>query len=265
MQYAGASRFITFDHTIRRDRAEGMLRQPATCVRNDYTERSAPRRIHSLIGDEVDMLPGKRYEFINVWRPICGPQRDALATVFGRSAGAAPDRFLVGLATLTLFAEVAEQRPLACLVDDAQWLDHASAQILWFVARRLLAVEAASPSAAHPRAHEAVRVCEKLRASLTRFAGVEGFTALLRRALALARADVPSLQTVTLKPDGSLEGCEVLADDATNGGPEAAVAIIAHLLGLLVTFIGKPFTLRLVREAWPDTSLNEQHSKIEAD
>jgi DNA-binding CsgD family transcriptional regulator len=67
------------------------------------------------------------------------PQRDALATVFGRSAGAAPDRFLVGLATLTLFAEAAEQQPLACIVDDAQWLDHASVQILGFVARRLLA------------------------------------------------------------------------------------------------------------------------------
>jgi ATP/maltotriose-dependent transcriptional regulator MalT len=67
------------------------------------------------------------------------PQRGALATVFGRSADAAPDRFLVGLATLTLFAEVAGQQPLACIVDDAQWLDHASAQILGFVARRLLA------------------------------------------------------------------------------------------------------------------------------
>ena len=67
------------------------------------------------------------------------PQRDALASVFGRSAGAAPDRFLVGLATLTLVAEVAEQQPLACLVDDGQWLDQASAQILGFVARRLLA------------------------------------------------------------------------------------------------------------------------------
>ena len=67
------------------------------------------------------------------------PQRDALATVFGRSAGPAPDRFLVGLATLTLFAEVAEQQPLVCIVDDAQWLDDASAQILGFVARRLLA------------------------------------------------------------------------------------------------------------------------------
>ena len=67
------------------------------------------------------------------------PQRDALATVFGRSTGPAPDRFLVGLAILTLFAEVAEQQPLICIVDDAQWLDHASAQILGFVARRLLA------------------------------------------------------------------------------------------------------------------------------
>src|SRR5471030_480785 len=124
------------------------------------------------------------------------------------------------------------------------------------LARRLLAVEAASKSAPDAHAHEAVRVCEKLRISLTRFAGADGFTSLLRRALALARADVPSLQTVKLKPDGSLQGCEVLAVDATNGGPEAAVAITAHLLGLLVIFIGKPSTLRLLREAWPDTSLN---------
>jgi DNA-binding CsgD family transcriptional regulator len=76
------------------------------------------------------------------------PQRDALATVFGRSASAAPDRFLVGLATLTLFAEVAEQQPLACVVDDAQWLDQASAQILGFVARRLFAEQVAVVCAA---------------------------------------------------------------------------------------------------------------------
>jgi DNA-binding CsgD family transcriptional regulator len=67
------------------------------------------------------------------------PQRNALATVFGLSTGPVPGRFLVGLATLTLFAEAAEQQPLACVVDDAQWLDRASAQILGFVARRLLA------------------------------------------------------------------------------------------------------------------------------
>jgi DNA-binding CsgD family transcriptional regulator len=67
------------------------------------------------------------------------PQRDALATVFGRDTGPAPDRFLVGLATLTLLANAAERQPLVCIVDDAQWLDEASAQILGFVARRLLA------------------------------------------------------------------------------------------------------------------------------
>ena len=67
------------------------------------------------------------------------PQRDALATVFGLTPGAAPDRFLVGLATLTLLAEVAEREPLVCLVDDAQWLDNTSERILGFVARRLLA------------------------------------------------------------------------------------------------------------------------------
>ena len=67
------------------------------------------------------------------------PQRNALATVFGRDTGPGPDRFLVGLSTLTLFAEVAEEQPLVCIVDDAQWLDDVSAQILGFVARRLLA------------------------------------------------------------------------------------------------------------------------------
>ena len=84
------------------------------------------------------------------------PQREALATVFGRSAGAAPDRFLVGLATLTLFAEVAEQQPLVCIVDDAQWLDHASAQILGFVARRLLAERIAVVCAARTGAGDDV-------------------------------------------------------------------------------------------------------------
>jgi DNA-binding CsgD family transcriptional regulator len=67
------------------------------------------------------------------------PQREALLTVFGRSDGAAPDRFLVGLATLTLLADAAEQQPLICIVDDAQWLDHASVLIIGFLARRLLA------------------------------------------------------------------------------------------------------------------------------
>src|SRR3954464_6336482 len=68
-----------------------------------------------------------------------GPQRAALEVTFAVSAGAAPDRFLVALATLSLVSEAAQERPLLCVVDDAQWLDGASAQVLAFVARRLLA------------------------------------------------------------------------------------------------------------------------------
>jgi DNA-binding CsgD family transcriptional regulator/tetratricopeptide (TPR) repeat protein len=77
--------------------------------------------------------------FLGRLERLPGPQRDALGTAFGMQVGDAPDRFLVGLALLSLLSDVAEEQPLVCVVDDAQWLDQASAQALAFVARRLAA------------------------------------------------------------------------------------------------------------------------------
>jgi hypothetical protein len=132
------------------------------------------------------------------------------------------------------------------------------------LARRLLV---ASKTASNPHVPEAVLVIEKLRTSLTKFAGFEGFASLLRRALLLASADVPSLKSVKVASDGRLEGYEQLVADKGTGaaGDGAAVAITAHLLWLLVTFIGEPLTLTLVREAWSDNSLDECNSTRETD
>ncbi len=82
--------------------------------------------LHQLCGPMLDRL-GR----------LPDPQSDALRTAFGLAAGPAPDRFLLGLAVLSLLSEVAADRPLVCAVDDAQWLDRASAQALAFAARRL--------------------------------------------------------------------------------------------------------------------------------
>jgi len=82
-EVTGASRVLVFDHTIRRrvwggvDRAIGTPRQPVTSVHNDYTVYSGPQRVRDLMGEEADELLRHRFEFVNVWRPIRGPLRDA--------------------------------------------------------------------------------------------------------------------------------------------------------------------------------------------
>src|ERR1700750_553511 len=69
--------------------------------------------------------------------PLPAPQRDALRCAFGLIDGARPETFLVSLAALNRLCQVAEERPLVCLVDDAQWLDRESVHALSFIARRL--------------------------------------------------------------------------------------------------------------------------------
>ncbi len=110
----------------------------------DYVaERSQGCRVIRAVGVESEMeLPFAAVHQLS--QPLLDglerlppPQREALETAFGLSSGQPPDRFFVGLALLSQFSELADTRPLVCLVDDAQWLDRSSAQVLAFVARRL--------------------------------------------------------------------------------------------------------------------------------
>jgi len=108
------------------------------------------------------------------------------------------------------------------------------------LARRLIALEAARDAAAGG----AARACDQLRRPLTRMAGAAGFRSLLSRALALAKAGDYSLNSVHIREDGVLDG--LAGDDGA--------AVVAHLLGLLETFIGASLTRQLVRDAWPDAA-----------
>ncbi len=112
----------------------------------DYlVERAADCRILHAVGVEAEMelayagLHQLCAPLFDRLEPLPVPQRDALTTAFGLQAGEAPDRFLVSLAVLSLLGHAAEDQPVICVVDDAQWLDRASGQVLAFVARRLLA------------------------------------------------------------------------------------------------------------------------------
>jgi hypothetical protein len=112
----------------------------------EYTsELASGFRVARVAGVESDMeLPFAGLQqlcapLLNHLDELPEPQREALNVAFGRGVGATPDRFLVGLAVLSLMAVAANDKPLLCIIDDAQWLDQVSVQTLGFVARRLLA------------------------------------------------------------------------------------------------------------------------------
>jgi DNA-binding CsgD family transcriptional regulator len=116
-----------------------------TALLNYAVESAADMRVLQAAGVESEMelafasLHQLCAPLLEAVEQLPPPQRGALEVAFGRTAGPAPDRFLVGLAVLTLLSGAAEERPLLCVVDDAQWLDEVSAKTLAFIARRLLA------------------------------------------------------------------------------------------------------------------------------
>ena len=132
------------------------------------------------------------------------------------------------------------------------------------LARRLLTYEAAAGENFEPTESAAFRVCAKLRRPLVTVAGVAGFRSLLCRALALARAEAPSLGAVQIAADGSLKGLDELEPkiDKEQARDDGAI-LIAQLLGLLLTFIGDGLTLRLVQDVWPEAALDSRVSEKE--
>jgi DNA-binding NarL/FixJ family response regulator len=121
---AGIGKTALLTHAI--DAASGFAVVRASGIESELDLAFAG--LHQLC---VPLLPGLRR--------LPGPQQEALETAFGLSAGSPPDRFFVGLAVLGLLSDMASERPLLCVVDDAQWIDGVSAQALAFVARRLQA------------------------------------------------------------------------------------------------------------------------------
>jgi hypothetical protein len=132
------------------------------------------------------------------------------------------------------------------------------------LAQRLLAYEAVGGEISEPAESAAFRVCAKLRPPLITLAGLAGFRSLLSCALTLARAEVPSLRAVQVAADASLKGLDefALQTDEKQAGDGGAI-LIAHLIGLLLTFIGEGLTLRLVQDVWPEAAFNGRVSEKE--
>ena len=118
----GVGKTALLEHMV--EQASGCLVARTAGVQSEM--ELAYAAVHQLLAPMLDRL-----------ERLPAPQRDALRTAFGVARGSTPDRFLVGLAVLSLLSDAAEEQPVICVVDDEQWLDRASAQVLGFVARRL--------------------------------------------------------------------------------------------------------------------------------
>jgi hypothetical protein len=139
------------------------------------------------------------------------------------------------------------------------------------LAHRLLTYEAAAGQVSEPAEIVALRVYEKLRLGLGEFAGVAGFQSLATRALALARAEAPSLRAVRVSADGALQGLAQGLNEsqrqinndkdlaAEHRVGEGEIVLISGLLGLLLMFLGEPLTLSLIRVTWPEASLDDSN------
>ena len=126
-----------------------------------------------------------------------------------------------------------------------------------YLAQRLLTYVAVADKNSETTESTASRVFSKLRGPLITLAGVAGFRSLLSRALTLARAEAPSLSAVQVAKDGSLQGLEELEPEIdTDQAKEIGVILIAHLIGLLLTFIGEGLTLRMVQDVWPEAAFD---------
>ena len=150
-------------------------------------------------------------------------------------------------------------RLLFFILPQGQTMRSADTTITRELAQRLLACEAVESSASVADLQAMSRVCDKLRRSFTTLVGAAGFRSLLARALTLAKRESPFLAAWEVRPDGSLEGL--------NGETEhSEVVLIAHLLGLMITFIGESLTLRLLHDIWmnlpdPETKFGRNESK----
>jgi len=140
------------------------------------------------------------------------------------------------------------------------------------LAHCLLTYEAIASKASEPVEYATLRVYEKLRQSLSVFAGVAAFQSLALRALTQAKSEAPGLWAVKVEADGTLQGLgenrpqpvefqpQIGAD--MDQASEEGVIFIARLLGLLLVFLGEAITMRLVQSVWPDAAFDDRNSEV---